>query len=48
MPENKYFLIGDLFANVLVGALAALCCVWLIDTDWAMLPAFPQQKPVLR
>lgn len=39
MPKDKYFLYGDIVANCLVGVVAALCCNWLIDSSWSMLPA---------
>ena len=39
MPNIRYFLIGDLLANISSGVVAALCCLWLISPGWPMLIA---------
>ena len=36
MPDNRYFIFGDLLANTLVGLLAALLSHGLIDVGWWM------------
>ena len=36
MPDNRYFLAGDLFANSTAGIIVALCCAGLIDPSWSM------------
>ena len=38
MENRIYFVIGDLFANVLVASAAAGLCTWLIGGSWGMLP----------
>lgn len=39
MPQNRFFLIGDLVANLSVAVFVALCCHWLIDSSWSMFAA---------
>ena len=46
MPQNSYFLFGDIAANCLVAILAALCCSWLIDSSWSMLVAMLIAMPL--
>ena len=36
MDNRLYFVLGDLFANLLTGLLAALLCWWVIVTGWNM------------
>jgi len=38
MENRLYFVLGDLFANVLVASAAAAFSSWLIGGDWGMLP----------
>ena len=38
METRLYFVLGDLFANVLVASAAAGLCTWLIGGSWGMLP----------
>ena len=38
MDRRLYFVLGDLFANVLVATAAAGFCAWLIGGSWGMLP----------
>lgn len=39
MPSSRYFMFGDLLSNALCGLVAALFCLWWIDSNWSMLPA---------
>jgi hypothetical protein len=39
MPDKLYFLLGDLVANITVGACAALACCSIIGPSWNMLVA---------
>lgn len=39
MPDDRFFIVGDLFSNILCAAIAALIAYGIIDSDWAMLPA---------
>ena len=39
MNDRTYFLLGDIAANVTVGALAGLAAALITDPDWWMLPA---------
>ena len=36
MDNRLYFIVGDLFANLLTGLLAAVLCWWVIATGWNM------------
>ena len=39
MDNRLYFVLGDLFANLLTGAVAGALCTLLIVQGWPMLPA---------
>ena len=46
MPELKYFIVGDLLANVVTGIVTALFCHWMIGTQWSMFVAMLVAMPV--
>lgn len=39
MPDNRFFIFGDLISNMLCGVIAALIARGVIDEGWSMLPA---------
>ena len=36
METRPYFVLGDVFSNVVVGALIGVACVWLLPSEWNM------------
>lgn len=36
MPQQTYFIVGDLACNLLCGLVAALLCNWIISPQWLM------------
>ncbi len=39
MQDKVYFLLGDTLANAFTGAISALCCLLIFDSEWHMLLA---------
>ena len=46
MNDRLYFLLGDLFSNMLVGAIVASLCAWMVSTEWNMLVAMLVGMPL--
>lgn len=41
MPQDNYFIFGDIISNTLAGLTAALLVYWLIDESWPVVIAMP-------